>query len=146
MKKTARRGKRMASIGEKYVELLANEGYRPKLEADDESVEILFKSEGAGYRLGLDRDDAEFFALSLCYGVDEAVPVEQLLAIANDMNERWKVVKVTVQPTGEAVRFQYEAFGQLTAETLERALSILRTTSHAFFKEVRERAEPKAQA
>ena len=34
----------------------------------------------------------------------------------------------------------------LPGETLDRALSILRTTSHAFFKEVRERAEPKAQA
>jgi hypothetical protein len=146
MKKTARRGKRMASIGEKYVELLANEGYRPKVETDDESVEILFKSEGAQYRLGVDSGDPEFFALSLCYGIDEGVPTEQLLAIANDANERWKVVKVTVQPTGEAARFQYEAFGQLTADTLERALSILRTTCHAFFKEVQERAEPKAQA
>lgn len=134
------------TIGEKYVELLANEGYRPRLETDEGSVEILFKSEGVQYRLGLEEADPEFFTLSLCYGVDDAVPVEQLLSIANSANERWKVVKATVHPTGEAARFQYEAFGQLTPESLQRALSILRTASNAFFEEIRGRATPKAQA
>ena len=147
MSETARKGKRMASVGEKYVELLAKEGYRPELETDDESVDILFKSEGVRYRLAVFHDDPEFFTLALCYGLDEpGVTLEQLLAIANDANERWKVVKVTIHPAGEAVRFQYEAFGQLTAEGLERALGILRMTSTAFFKEVRSRSEPKAQA
>jgi hypothetical protein len=147
MTKAAKRGKRMASVGEKYVELLANEGYRPKIETDDESVDILFRSEGIQYRLALYHDDPEFFALSLCYGIDEqGVTLEQLLAIANDANERWKIAKVTLHPVGEAVRFQYEAFGQLAAEGLERAIGILRMTSNEFFKEVRSRAAPKAQA
>lgn len=137
----------MASIGDKYVELLADEGYRPRVESDDDRVDILFKSEGVQYCLVVGRDDPDFFALTLCYGVeDEGLTLEQLHALANDANELWKVAKVTVHPAGEAVRFWYEAFGQLGAEGLERAIAILRRASDEFFREIRSRAKPVAQA
>jgi hypothetical protein len=137
----------MAPIGEAYLELLAAEGYRPERQGDEHGGDIVFKSEGALFRLGVDEVDREFFALSLCYGLeDEGVAMERLLHAANGANEYWKVVKVTVHPAGEAVRFQFEAFGQLTPALLQRAIQILRLTCDRFFEEIRESAPAKATA
>lgn len=145
MKRTSKREK--IRVADAYLELLAEEGYRPERQGDEHGGDIVFKSEGALFRLGVDEVDRDFFSLSLCYGLeDEGVAIERLLHAANAANEYWKVVKVTIHPAGEAVRFQYEAFGQLTPAILQRAIQILRLTCDRFFGEIRESAPAKATA
>lgn len=145
MKRTSKREK--IRVADAYLELLAEEGYRPERQGDEHGGDIVFKSEGALFRLGVDEVDRDFFSLSLCYGLeDEGVAIERLLHAANGANEYWKVVKVTIHPAGEAVRFQYEAFGQLTPAILQRAIQILRLTCDRFFGEIRESAPAKATA
>ncbi len=136
----------MTQVADQYLELLAAEGYRPQRDGEEKSADITFKAQGAWYRLSVDEADQDFVSLSLCYGLEEGLPMERLLQLANEGNEYWKVVKVTVQSTGEAVRFQFETFGRLTSELLQRALHILREAAKRFFEGVRDCVPPKALA
>ena len=138
-------GHRM-EVTNRYLELLADEGYRPKV-VDDEATEIEFKAERLRYRLVLDPKDPEFVAVTLSYRIDEGHPLEQLFALANDFNQRIKVVKTLVHPAGELVRFAFEALSRdpLPPELLERALGFLRSTSDEYFEEIR-REQPAVKA
>lgn len=108
MKRATTKEGRLTQVAKKYLELLATEGYRPQRETEERGADITFTSEGVQYRLSVDEADQEFLSLSLCYSLDEGLPMDRLLHLANDGNEYWKVVKVTVHPAGEAVRFQFE--------------------------------------
>lgn len=134
------------NVTERYVELLANEGYRPKVDEDD-ATEIDFKVERVRFRMIVDPTDPDFIAISLAYRVENGHALEQLLTVANEMNHRVKVVKVLVQPDASAVRFSYETLvrGALDPELLERAISFLRGISDEFFEEIR-KPEPEAKA
>jgi hypothetical protein len=134
------------NVTERYVELLAGEGYRPKVDEDD-ATEIEFKVERVRFRMIVDPSDDQFVAISLAYRIEAGHAVEQLLAVANEMNRRIKVVKVLVQPDASAVRFSYETLvrGTLDPDLLERAISFLRGTSDEYFEEIR-KAEPEATA
>jgi hypothetical protein len=134
------------NVTDRYVELLANEGYRPKVD-EAGGTEIEFKAERLRYRMMLEAVDPEFVAITLDYGIDGEHALEKLLAVANEFNRRVKVVKTMVHPDGDAVRFSYEALSPapLSPEQLERALFFLRSTSGEYFEEIR-REEPKAKA
>lgn len=146
MKRATTTYRRMTHVAEKYLELLAAEGYRPRRESEERGADIVFKSEGGLYRLSVDEVDQDFLSLSLCYSLDEGLPMDRQLHLANAGNEHWKVVKITVHPAGEAVRFQFEAFGRLTSELLHRALHILQEAARRFFGELRDWMPPKALA
>ena len=134
------------NVTERYVELLANEGYRPKVD-EEGATEIDFKAERLHFRMLLDESDPDFVAINLTYTVEEGHAPEKLLAVANELNRSVKVVKVLVHPEGHAVRFAYESLvrGTLDPDLLERAVSFLRSTSDEFFDEIR-KAEPAAKA
>jgi hypothetical protein len=134
------------NVTEKYVELLANEGYRPKVDEED-ATEIEFKAERIRFRMRLDPSDPDFVGITLDYRLEEGHALEKLLAVANEMNRRIKVVKVLVPPDATAVRFSYETLvrGTLEPDLLERAISFLRGTSDEYFDEIR-KADPVAKA
>jgi hypothetical protein len=134
------------NVTDRYVELLANEGYRPTVD-DREATEIEFKVEGIRFHAMLDENDPEFVAITLCYRLDGAYGIERLLALANDFARRIKVVKVLIYPDAEVARFAYETLcsGTLAPELLQRAISFLRGASDEYFQELRE-AEPAAKA
>jgi hypothetical protein len=133
-------------VTDRYVELLANEGYRPKVDEDDET-EIEFRAERLRFRMSLDPADPAFVAILLAFTVEEGHALEKLLTVANEQNQRAKVVKVLVHPEGKWVRFSYEALcdGTLPPEVLERAIVYLRGVSDDYFEEIR-KAEPEAKA
>jgi hypothetical protein len=133
-------------VTDRYVELLANEGYRPKVDEDDET-EILFKAERLRFRMSLDSSDPAFVAITLSFSVEEGHALEKLLAVANEQNQRAKVVKVLVHPGGKSVRFSFEALcaGTLPLDLLERAIAYLRGVSDDYFEEIR-KADPEAKA
>ena len=135
------------SVAQKYLELLSTEGYRPDLEGDEGSPRIVFKAEGASFRMILDEEDPEFFGLTLGYGVPEGHEFGRLTGLANELNDRWKVVKATIHPDGDAVRFAFEIFtgDAVSPGLLERAIRALRLVAEEFFEELR-KAEPEAKA
>ncbi|WP_242333377.1 YbjN domain-containing protein [Anaeromyxobacter sp. SG66] len=133
------------SVNERWVELLANEGYRPKVQDDDATV-VEFKAERLRYRILLEENDPEFVGVVLDYSVESGHEFQKLLAVANHLNASMKVVKTVVHPDGDAVRFCYEAIVKTALEPglLDRALAYLRNTSDQFFEEVRK--EPVVRA
>jgi hypothetical protein len=134
------------NVTERYVELLATEGYRPQVDEDD-STKIVFKVVGVQYRVLLDASDPDFVAVTLSYRVDPTHSLERLLSLANEFGRRIKVVKILVHPDGDVVRFSYETLyrGTLPPELLERVIFFLRSTSDEYFEEIR-KADPQARA
>lgn len=127
-------------VADAYVDILAEEGYRPKIErgeSDDTSTVIHFKSEGIRYRLFAYEDDPEYFRLGVSYDLGEGPHDAALLArIANDVNDRLKGVKAVLGLDQNGVRFVVESFltGQkVTAALVERATSALRSAADDFF-------------
>ncbi len=125
------------NVTERYVELLATEGYRPKVDEDDAN-EIQFSVERARFRLTVDPNDEAYVAISLDFRVDEGHAFGRLLTIANELNGRVKVVKTLVHPEAHAVRFSFETLvrGTMQGDELARAVSYLRHAADEYFGEV----------
>jgi hypothetical protein len=123
-------------LARSYLDLLAEEGYRPKRERCGETSGVItFKSEGDGYILLVDGDDSQFFHLATAYALDALAPTEALER-ANRLNDQAKAVKVTVHPEEGAVRFHIEAFvGQpVDLEVFERSLGAIKNAATLFFR------------
>ena len=60
--------KRTGNLASRYLGLLSDEGYRPKLEpTEDKNAVIVFKSEGDSFVLFVDEEDESFFHLGTGY-------------------------------------------------------------------------------
>lgn len=127
------------SIAETYFDLLAKEGYRPSFGETGPSGQrtcLRFKSEGYRYVLFVYADDPDFFHLGCSFTLEPDLETSALADLANDVNDRAKVVKVTLSAPEHAVRFQVECFlggGNPTPALLERSLSSLRGAVGEFF-------------
>lgn len=127
------------SVARRHLDLLAQEGYRPTFEPDGDGrhAVLSFKAEGRQFVLLVDEEDEAFFHLGLGFSLDEAHDLPATLAVANELNERWKGVKVTVVPEERALRFQVESFlpgGACPPELLGRCLDLLRGAAAEFFE------------
>jgi hypothetical protein len=150
----ARTAARSASRGlaDRYLELLAEEGYRPRLERHPEQAHlsrIEFKVEGVKFNVFLDEEDPAFFQLSLAFDLGaRSFGDTALLAAANHLNDEMKAVKATIDRDANVARFHYEAFveGPPSSEILGRSMFQLRRASDDFFERIRPVEAPTALA
>jgi hypothetical protein len=118
----------------KFLDLLANEGYRPKVIGDGDDAFVTFKNEGTKFLVIPDPREAAFFHVVLSFEAPEE-PLEQLLVKANRINATWKTVKAVVTDHG-SVGFHFEAvLDEHTDATvlLQRAVRVLYDASREFF-------------
>jgi hypothetical protein len=126
-------------VAHAFCEVLAEEGYRPKVEGDEDetTTRIVFKSEGTRFTLYAYEDDPEYFRLAAAYDLGEGPHDDAGLAsIANHVNEHMKGVKTVLDLDRNGVRFIVETFltGQkVTPALIERATSALRAAANDFF-------------
>jgi hypothetical protein len=128
-------------VAKRYFDLLAEEGYRPKIGSSENNHSILrFKSEGTVFLLFVDEDDESFFHLALTYDLGDGVAdMAGAMSRANDLNADYKAVKVTVHPAEQSVRFHVEAFLEdlATLSVIQRCIGALRDAARAFFEPAR---------
>ena len=121
-----------------FVELLAEEGFRPRVEGEGDEAFISFKWEGVSFLMVPDPAESRFFHLVARYELPRPLDYDLLLA-ANELNAAWKVVKAVVVAAEGAIDFHFEAHlgeqGSM-APLLARALPALRSGAAHFFKEV----------
>lgn len=130
--------KTLDALARSYLQLLAEEGYRPEYERlGDTYGAVSFKSEGERFALLADENDEHFFHLSVAYtldGIDLGAAVDR----ANELNETLKAVKVSASGRGAeaGVRFSIEAYLDVPAniDHVEGALRLLRNAAGAFFQ------------
>jgi hypothetical protein len=128
------------NLAARYLDLLAEEGYRPGLDgADDRHAVISFKSEGETFLLFVDEDDDNFFHLGSWFEVGD---LELATAVdrANELNEQLRVVKTTIGLEDRVVRFQVESFlddPPASLELIERAVIAARSAASLFFEPAR---------
>ena len=132
--------KTAGNLATRYLDLLSEEGYRPKLdESDPRHAVITFKAEGKSVLLFIDEDDESFLHLGVAFdlgNLDGAAALDQ----ANQVNEELKVVKVTICLPDRAVRFNVEVFlekGPAGMALLQRGIGALRSAVARFFEPVR---------
>ena len=132
--------KTRVNLAARYLDVLSEEGYRPKLETtDDNHAVIVFNSERESFLLFVDEDDESFFHLGSGYELGE-LDIPAALNRANELNEQLKVVKVTVAPEERAVRFHLESFlGEAPPKMdhVKRAVSAVRNAAAKFFEPIR---------
>ena len=116
-------------VAKHYFDLLAEEGYRPKVvRAEDNQSVVRFKSEGNAFLLFVDEDDEAFFHLALGYDLGDGVAdMAGAMSRANDLNADYKAVKVTLHPAERSVHFHVEAFleAPATLPVIQRSIAAL---------------------
>lgn len=120
----------------RYVELLAEEGYRPKWDPIDETVSsVLFKVEGTQVVIFTDEEDEDFFHMGLAIDLNDGMEIPWALDRANRVNDDLKSVKATVHPDDRSVRFRIEAFlpGAPTLPMILRSVVAIEAAAEAFF-------------
>lgn len=139
-----------ASVAIRIADLLAEEGYRPKVaESDGPFQRIDFKAEGARFIVRVSDKDPDFVAVILGYLLDEPIPeMEAILRIGFEVQSEAKVAKFFVDSERTYFEMQAELFlgGQpLTARHVERCIAVLRRAA-ADFSQRLSAAAPQAQA
>ena len=124
------------TLATRYLDLLSEEGYRPKLGPTHGCPVITFKHEGDEFLLFVDEDHETFFHLGIAYDLGP-IDVPTALDRANQLNEELKVVKVTIAAEDRSVRFHVEAFldqAPARMEQVERSLGALSNAAERFFE------------
>lgn len=139
-----------ASAATRIADLLAEEGYRPRVaEPDGPFRRIDFKAEGTWYVVRVSEEDPDFVGICLGYLFDHPVPdMDVVLRAGVEVQAMAKVVKFCVDPKHAWYEFQAELFlggGALTARHVERCLHVLRRAAREFADRMRT-ACPQAQA
>ncbi len=129
------------SLARRYLEFLADEGYRPRCEddPDDDSFKVLsFKSEGQTFILFVYEDDPDYFNIGFAFDRGEGPHDPAALAnMARDVTESVKGVKCILGLQDNSVRLQVETFlggATPTAALLERLLAALRHAATQVFE------------
>ena len=141
------------NVAQRWIEFLAEEGYRPRLEAQEarpgQSL-IRFKAEGTSFIAFAEESDPDFFHLAAAFDTaEEDIDVPVLLLTANDVNNEAKVVKTIVATEEKGVHFHVESFlggTRLTPEYVERAMFQLHHAVEVFFSRVRPTHAPRLDA
>jgi hypothetical protein len=137
------------TLAQRWMDLLGEDGYRPRLELNQEEPErsrIFFKSEGTKFNLYLDDRDPTFFNLSLSYVLGDHSGASDLvlLGAANEENRRAKVTKVTLDLDERSACFSMEGFGEeVPSEAMfERMVRQCSNSADRFFTRLREAKRP----
>jgi hypothetical protein len=125
------------TLARRYLDLLADEGYRPTVASDgDEPTVLSFKSEGEMYLLLVDESDQQFFHLATAWDLGDA-DLALATSRANELNEELKGVKLTVWAPEKSVRLHVECFvdeAPASMAVIERSLAALRLGTSRFFE------------
>lgn len=128
------------SLASRYVDLLSEEGYRPRIASEDEGPTVIhFKSDGEAFLLLVEDEDPSFFHLASAYDLGD-VDLAAAMSRANDLSEELKGVKVTVWAPDRSLRLHVEAFldePPVSLAVLERGLGAIRNAAHKFFEPAR---------
>jgi hypothetical protein len=132
------------------MDLLAEEGYRPRLEPGDDGPSVLdFKVEGRRFLVRAWASDEDFVQICTGVGLEEGGPDESaLLRFGNELQAHYKGVKTYLPPSRSFVEFQIELLlggHPLSADLLERCIGILRAAGRDFCRRL-EPEVPKARA
>ncbi|HWG85640.1 MAG TPA: YbjN domain-containing protein [Deinococcales bacterium] len=130
-----------------YLDFLAEEGFRPKL---DDDGDITFKYQGRRYLLWANEDDEAFFRLAAVYiwPIESDEERARALEAANDVNRGTKVGKVylTQDDVWCAVELLFDPPEQFRG-VFERALGVLEYCVRQFHDHMRaSHPEPTADA
>jgi hypothetical protein len=120
-----------------YEAMLADEGYRPKI---DEDGDISFKVEGEKFVLYSSPDDESYLRIVTVFTLDDDTDPERALALTSTMNYRMKAVKFSLGPGLKTAAFSIEAFygePEHFRPFLGRALNMLKSGSSQFFAQLR---------
>lgn len=128
----------------KMMDYLAEEGFRPQLEGPDDEghASITFKSERTRFGVLTAENDPTYLHLVTYYSLDQPDQVAASVAVANEMNGRWKAVKTVVDEAEQGVSFHVEVFLEdpdRFGAVMERGLSAIRAVVGAFFEALNER-------
>lgn len=128
------------TLASRYMDLLAEEGYRPQVASDEEGPTVInFKSEGEAFLLFVEERDPTFFHLGSGYELGD-VDLAAAVSRANDLNEELKGVKLTVWAPDRSVRIHVEAFldePPVSTGVLERGVGAIRNAARKFFEPAR---------
>ncbi|MFL5302210.1 MAG: YbjN domain-containing protein [Anaeromyxobacteraceae bacterium] len=129
------------TLEQRYLDFLADEGYRPRGDPDADDLDfrvITFKSEGSTFLLFVYEDDPDYFNVGFSFDLGEAAKDPAALArLALHVNGQVKGVKCTLGHEDSAVRFQVESFlcgSKVSHALLKRSLDALRHAAAAFFE------------
>lgn len=142
--------RRNRTAAQRLKDLLAEEGYRPRLEPSDDGPSVLdFKVEGRRFLVRAWASDEDFVQICTGVGLEDGGPDESaLLRFGNELQAHYKGVKTYLPPSRAFVEFQIEVFlggHPLSADLLERCIGILRAAGRDFCKRL-EPEVPKARA
>jgi hypothetical protein len=131
------------SVADVYLNLLRDEGYRPKLlpRASGELVDLVtFTARYTRFQLFCCEDDPGYFRLGCEYQLAAtSCELPWLAHTANSVNAQVKGVKAVLAPEHETVRFTVEGFltGKATPALLERSIAAILHAADVFFAERR---------
>ena len=135
---------------QRLKDLLAEEGYRPRLESREDGPSALeFKVEGRRFVLRAWASDEEFVQVCTGVALDEGGPDEvTLLRLGNELQAHYKGMKTYLPPSRAFVEFQIELLRgghPLTPELLQRCITSLQAVERDFCRRL-EPEVPKARA
>lgn len=122
-----------------YFAYLAEEGYRPEIDADGD---VAFKAEGWSYVILIDETDDNYFAL-LCpnfWEIENEGELDSALVAANYATRTTKVAKIFVRSDNRNTSASIEMFFERPEDfetVFSRALSALRTGVRTFAEKMR---------
>ena len=121
-----------------YMETLAEEGYRPKL---DEDSDIIFKAEGRTLYIRMYSDDTEYFQLVLpnFWKIESEEERELALIAANHATRITKVAKVFVTKTNTCASIEmFLPDPSLFGKVVNRAVAALRNGAEHFAEKMQD--------
>jgi hypothetical protein len=124
---------------ERYLEFLAEEGYRPRIDANGN---VAFKCEGRSYVIMIDEKDAEFFYLVYCdfWRIESDEELARVIEAALAVTADTKVVKIF--PAGDTNTWASIELFCFPPETFtavfERCLRALRAGVEKFVAKMQE--------
>ena len=119
------------TVADRLRALLAAEGYRPRRAQEEKHPEVIhFKVEGNLFLLRFEEDDPDFVQVSTGYLLEDSTRDElALLRAGNEIQDKWKAVKVWFPKSRAFVELQVELFlggRPFTAGLLGRSIGTLR--------------------
>jgi len=129
----------MSGSAQLYMDYLAQEGYRPWIDADGD---VIFKDEGGTYYIDVDVSDTEYFRLVYpqFWPIEDAAELARVHISANYATRRTKVAKVYIvegdKNTSASIEMFFVEPEQFVA-VFRRAMSALKAGVRNFVDQMR---------
>jgi hypothetical protein len=138
----ATKGVRVKHGADKYLDFLAEEGYRPSI---DDNGDVAFKCEGRRYVIEIDENDEEYFCLAYpdFWSIESDEELSQVMEAAVAVTADSKVVKIyPVEDTDTWATIELFCSPPETFKTVfDRCLSALRAGVEKFVAKMEEQPE-----